>query len=462
MSPSEKEVHVLMVSAAFQGHLNPTFNFAKRLASMGVHVTLTLTEEARHNFNVSTKANENSHNGNIQLEFFSDGLNLNFDRNKDTATFLASIETTGAKNLSNLISHLSKDRNYSCMIITPYVPWAAEIAATHGIPCAMLWFQACALYSIYCRYVCKTNHFPNVENPNETLELPALPPLEVRELPSFLLPSCPPYYKKLVWDFHRVLDKIKWFLGSSVYEFEEEIVKSMASLFPILTIGPLVSPFLLGEKEGEGDGLSANLLKPEYSCLEWLDNKPPNSVIYVAFGSLTELSQKQIGNIATALKNTNRAFLLVIRKKDAEFPRGFLEETKGRGLVVTWCPQEKVLMHPAVACFVSHCGWNSTLEAVTAGVPVIAHPGWSDQPVNARLVQDVFKTGVKMRFGEDGIVSTEEVQKCIKEVMEGPKAEEFKKRAMELKVAARKALQNGGSSERNINQFLTEIARNST
>ena len=465
-----------MVSPTLQGHLNPTLNFAKRLASKGVHVTLALTEEARHRFqnlNASTttnNANENSRNPKIQLEFFSDGLGLDFDRRKDPAAFMASFETKGAQNLSNLISHLGKDRKFSCVIINPLVPWAADVAATHGIPCAMLWIQASALFSIYYRYIHKTNPFPNLENPNYTVELPALPTLEVRELPSFFLPSCPPYHKKLVSDFVRILDKVKWVLGASVFEFEEEIVKSMASLFPVLTIGPLVSPFLLGEEESDDDALSVNLLKPEDSCLEWLNNKPPSSVIYVAFGSLMELSQKQMDNIAAALKNTDKPFLWVIRpgkkgsdgQKGTELPSGFLEETKDRGLVVTWCPQGKVLIHPAVACFVSHCGWNSTLEAVTAGVPIIALPNWSDQPMNAKLVQDAFRTGVKMRFREDGVVSTEEVERCIVEVMEGPRAKEIKMRAKVLKEAARKALMDGGSSDRNVNQFLTEISRKST
>ncbi|RYR28761.1 hypothetical protein Ahy_B01g052927 isoform C [Arachis hypogaea] len=241
----------------------------------------------------------------------------------------------------------------------------------------------------------------------------------------------------------------------------------MASLSGILTIGPLVSPYLLGQKESEdSDDLSENFLRPEDSCLQWLNEKATSSVIYVAFGSLMEFSQKQMDNIATALKNTKKPFLWVItpQKGGAELPQGFLEEIKEMGLVVTWCPQAKVLMHPAVACFVSHCGWNSTLEAVTAGIPIVALPNWLDQPTNAKLVENVFKTGVRMRIGEeeDGVASAEEVERCITEVMEGPMAEEIKMRAVGLKEVARKAMVDGGSSDRNINRFVTEISGKST
>ncbi|MED6125320.1 hypothetical protein PIB30_067429 [Stylosanthes scabra] len=473
-SSKEVIINVLMVSPGLQGHLNPTLNFAKGLASKGIHVTLAIPEETRQRFQNLNNKETNSHHhnknpSNIQLEFFSDGLSVDHDRSNDPANFFAFFETKGAENFSNLITHLKEtDRSFSCLIANPFMPWSVDVAVSHGIPCAMFWPQASALFSIYYRYVCKTNRFPNMENPNETLQLPSLPTLQVRELPSFLLPSCPPYHKKLVTDFERILDKVKWILGASVYEFEEEIVNSMASLSRILTIGPVVSPHLLGKKESEDfDELSANLLTPEDSCLRWLNDKTSSSVIYVAFGSLMELSQKQMDNIAIALKNTKKPFLWVIRPQKgsaaAELSQEFLEETKERGLVVTWCPQGKVLMHPAVACFVSHCGWNSTLEAMTAGVPVVALPNWSDQPTNAKLVEDVFKTGVRMRFSkekdeEDEVVSAEEVERCIMEVVEGPMAEEIKVRALALKEAARKAMANGGSSERNINQFVTEIS----
>jgi UDP-glucose:(indol-3-yl)acetate beta-D-glucosyltransferase len=171
-------------------------------------------------------------------------------------------------------------------------------------------------------------------------------------------------------------------------------------------------------------------------------------------------------NIATGLKKSNKPFLWVVKPpekgcemKAGELPSWFLEETEGIGLVVKWCSQEKVLMHQAVACFMTHCGWSSTLETVVAGVPVIAYPEWTDQLTNAKLLTDVFKVGVRIRNGEDGIASAEDVERRIVEVIDGPGAVEIKKSAMELKEAAKKAVEVGGSSEHNFNQFIDEIAR---
>ncbi|KAL0536555.1 hypothetical protein IC582_025504 [Cucumis melo] len=116
-----------------------------------------------------------------------------------------------------------------------------------------------------------------------------------------------------------------------------------------------------------------------------------------------------------------------------------------------------VLKHKAVGCFLTHCGWNSTQETVVTGVPVIAFPEWTDQPTNAKLLTDVFKMGVRMRKGDDGIVSPKEVERCIKEITEGPAAEAMAKRAEELKVSAMKAVEDGGSSHRNLEKFIADI-----
>ncbi|KAJ4714798.1 Glycosyltransferase [Melia azedarach] len=456
---SEEQVRVLMVTFSYQGHLNPILRLAKLLVSKGLHVTIATTEVARKQM-LKPKTSITQDTTRVHFEFFSDGLTDDFDRQKYVSSLLESLEAAGSKNLSNLITNLTtEDKKFSCIITNPFMPWVVDVAAEHNIPCAVLWIQACAVYSIYYRYFNQPQLFPSLENPNEAVELPTLPVLLVKELPSFILPSNPIHFNKLMIKFVQNLGKVKWILGNSFNELEEDIVASLASLKPIIPIGPLVSQFVLG-KEETVTAASLDKWRAEDSCIEWLDERPPLSVIYISFGSITELSQNQMDSIAAALKNANRPFLWVIRpqeKKSTELPSGFLEATKDKGLIVKWCSQEKVLMHPAVACFLTHCGWNSTLETVVAGVPAIAYPEWTDQLVDAKLLVDVFKTGVRMKNEEDGTLTAEEVQRCILEVTEGPKATELKKRAMALKDAARKAAENGGSSDQNVNLFINEI-----
>ncbi|CAL0330772.1 unnamed protein product [Lupinus luteus] len=451
----EKIVEVLMVSLPLQGHLNPMLNLGKRLVSKGVHVTLATTEEGRH------RMKQNLQNSEVQFEFFSDGLSLDFDRSNNTDAYINSLNVEGSKNLSTLLTSLTKVHNYSCVIVNPFVLFAFDVITDHGIPCAMLWIQASALYSIYYRYYKNIDSFPNLEDPDEKVHLPPFPVFDVRDLPSFMLPSSPRLFRVYMNDLFQAVDKLKWVLGTSFYEIEDEIVKSMDSLKPIYPIGPSVSPFLLGEKKT--NEFRADLWDSEDSCIEWLDNKPPSSVIYISFGSITVFSQKQMNNLATALKNSNKSFLWVIRphaynnSNASELPLQFLEETKGRGLVVQWSHQDKVLMHPSVACFISHCGWNSTMEAMVTGVPVICYPEWTDQRTNAMLIENVFKNGVNLKCDEDRVASTEEIERCIREVMEGPSALKIKKRAIEIKKSAKKSLQEGGTSNQNLDKFVNEF-----
>ncbi|KAJ4967199.1 hypothetical protein NE237_019048 [Protea cynaroides] len=457
-------VHVLLVVSSAQSHINPMLRLGNRLASKGLHVTLATTDFARHRMLKSLSSNTLSQNTKIRLQFYSDGLSLDFDRKTHLEHFMDCLGKFGPPNLSKLINDLSADNHspkFSCIITTPFVPWVADVAVQHGIPCALLWIQPSALYAIYYRFYNNLNPFPSQHDPCLTVQLPGLPPLQPADLPSFVLPSnrfvC---FSKLLSElFQDHLSKFKWVLGNSFSELEKDVVESMAELSPIRSIGPLVPSTLLGL--GEGGDFGLDMWKPEERCIEWLDRMPVSSVVYVSFGSMLVLSTKQMENIALGLKNSGRPFLWVVKPPDngesVPLPTGFLEETEDRGLVVSWCSQTKVLVHPTVSCFMSHCGWNSTLETVVAGVPLIAFPQWTDQPTNAKLIVDVLEMGLRVEQDEDGMVSQEEVERCIYEITGGPKSEEWKRNAVQWKEAAKIAVADQGSSDRNIQIFINEI-----
>ncbi|XP_043709041.1 UDP-glycosyltransferase 84B2-like [Telopea speciosissima] len=465
----EAEIHVLMVAFSAQGHINPMLRLGNRLTSKGLHVTLATTDVGRNRMLKSNPSTTTASNDtNIRLEFFSDGLSDDFDRWNHIDHFLDSIGKFGPTNLSKLINDLSGDGHrpkFSCIISNPFVPWVVDVAAQHKIPCALLWIQPSALYALYYRFFHHLNSFPTQSDPNPTVYLPGLPPLQTADLPTFVLPSntITGFPKLLSELFKSHMKKFKWILGNSFYELEKEVVDSMAQLCPIRPVGPLVPSTLVGLSEGQGgdNDIGVDMWKPEEKCIEWLDRRSVSSVIYVSFGSVTVLSEKQMENIAMALKNSDRPFLWVLKSKDnavpVGLPAGFLEETEDRGLVVSWCTQTKVLAHPAVACFMSHCGWNSTLETIAAGVPMIACPQWTDQPSNAKLIVDVFEMGVRVEPDPDGMVSKEEVERCIVEITKGPKSEEMKRKGVQWKEAAKNAVAEHGSSDQNIQIFVDEI-----
>ncbi|KAE9611717.1 hypothetical protein Lal_00011459 [Lupinus albus] len=469
---NKEEVHVLLVAFSAQGHINPLLRLGKSLLNKGLHVSLATTDLLYHRvFKYTTNGGDSSTvptsittNG-IQVFFFSDGFQTDEERKAGLDNYMEGIAKYGPINLSNIIKNhfLDASKKLACIINNPFVPWVADIAAEFNIPCACFWIQPCALFAIYYSFYNNLNNFPTLADPDMSVKLPGLPLLQTQDLPSFVLPSNPfGTFTKLLSSVFKGMDKLKWVFVNSFYELEKDIIDSMSQVFPIITVGPVVPVSLLGGDENSDVGIE--MWKPQDSCMEWLNHKPDSSVIYISFGSLTVLSSEQKESIAEALKKSHHPFLWVIKEENEELPlpKEFLEETKDRGMVIPWCPQTKVLAHPAVACFLTHCGWNSMLEAIIAGKPMIGYPKWTDQPTNAKLITDVFHTGVRLKQDSDGFVSSEEVEKAIQQVLQGPTSEEFKNNAEELKRAGREAVARGGSSDRNIQSFVDEILGNKT
>lgn len=208
------------------------------------------------------------------------------------------------------------------------------------------------------------------------------------------------------------------------------------------------------------------------SCLKWLDKQLPNSVLYVSFGSGGSLPRDQINELALGLELSNLRFLWVNVKAPNDratasyikapenqhiedfLPKGFLERTKERGLVTSsWAPQVEVLHHTATGGFLTHCGWNSVLESVVNGVPLIAWPLFAEQRTNTAMLVDGLKVAVRPQVNENGIVEKEEIGKVIKSVMEGEEGKETRRRMKNLKDAAAHAIMEEGSSTKTLSEL---------
>ncbi|XP_059445919.1 mogroside IE synthase-like [Corylus avellana] len=234
----------------------------------------------------------------------------------------------------------------------------------------------------------------------------------------------------------------------------------MASQWPVKTIGPAIPSMYLDKRLEDDKEYGLNLFKPNVdACMKWLDTKEIGSVVYASFGSLAALGEEQMEELSLGLKNSNCYFLWVVREsEEKKLPGNFIEETTERGLVVTWCPQLDVLAHKAIGCFMTHCGWNSTLEALSLGVPMVAMPQWTDQPTNAKFIVDVWKVGIRIKLDENSIATKEEIEFRIREVMEGERGKEMKMNSLRWKELAIEAVDEGGSSDKNIEEFITKLS----
>lgn len=238
-----------------------------------------------------------------------------------------------------------------------------------------------------------------------------------------------------------------WVICNTVYELEEEIF----TLFPrIVPIGPLLASNRLGNSAG-------HFWTEDSTCLKWLDQQSPGSVIYVAFGSFTVLDNAQFQELALGLELSGRPFLWVVRPNITEenpnnvFPVGFQERVESRGKIVGWAPQQRVLNHPSVACFLSHCGWNSTLESLSNGVPFLCWPYFADQFLNESYICEIWKVGLKLEKDGDGIVRRTEVEQKVEKLLGD---EEVKHRTRKLKKIMMENVEEGGRSYNNFNNFM--------
>ncbi|CAN6477296.1 unnamed protein product [Victoria cruziana] len=227
--------------------------------------------------------------------------------------------------------------------------------------------------------------------------------------------------------------------------------ESMKGLTHILcnTFEELESPFL-GLIENAipiGPLLPANKFKRQPSsiwaedlhCMDWLDRQPTSSVIYVSLGSTTVFNQCQLGEFALGLELTGRRFLLVCRP------------FASRALIVKWAPQKEVLSHPSVACFLTHCGWNSTIEAVSNGVPMLCRPYFTDQFLCRTIIVEVWKVGLQLVNDGDKVVGKEEIKEKLKLILND---KEIRETATDLKEKAVKAVMTTGSSAKNFEGFV--------
>ncbi|VFQ78292.1 unnamed protein product [Cuscuta campestris] len=374
------------------------------------------------------------------------------------------------------LEQLLEEHRPDCLVADSFFPWATAAAAKFGIPRLIFdgtnYVSSCAMHSLRTH-----KPFDGVASDSDTFTIPNLP----HEL-TLLRSQVSPFERK---DRSEIGSEVEAPMAEFISQLREAERTSYGVVFNTFyglepdyadhfqkVLGRKswsVGPLSLYNRETEDRALRG---KPptvgEKECLEWLDSKKTDSVVYICFGSLANFTDSQLREMAAGIEASEQEFIWVIRKtgdgtgeeEEEWMPEGFEERTRGKGLIIRgWAPQVLILDHGSVGAFVTHCGWNSTLEGVCAGVPMVTWPVFAEQFINEKLVTDILRTGVGVgskewkHTGCDG-VKREAVAEAIKNVME---SEETRRRAKALKEKAREAVEEGGSSHSGLSDLLDEL-----
>ncbi|XP_060186336.1 zeatin O-glucosyltransferase-like [Lycium barbarum] len=315
-------------------------------------------------------------------------------------------------------------------------------------------FNCVSVFFMYCCFICIPKGMPIPLDEDLLKKLPSLEadaPEEINKLVTFQL-----QYKDIragdLYNSNKVLEGTSLDLMAQFASTQNK--KQWA-------IGPILPTKL--------DHVSDKRNK----CLDWLDNQPPRSVLYVSFGSSTTFSDEEIKELAMGLERSKQKFVWVLRDADRgdiftgkarrfELPEGFEERVKGVGLVVReWAPQLEILAHSSTGGFMSHCGWNSCIESITMGVPMAAWSMHSEQPINAFFVTEILKIGLIVREWEkrEELVSASTIENVVRKLMASEEGDETRKRSEELGKAVRESTEKGGASQLELDSFIAHITR---
>ncbi|XP_031256869.1 UDP-glycosyltransferase 90A1-like [Pistacia vera] len=455
---SEYSQHVILFPFMSKGHTIPILHLAKLLLRRP-HVTVTVvTTPANRSFIAKSLANTTASIVDISFPQNVPEIGAGIESTDKLPSMSLYVPFTRATKLMqpDFERALEVLPRVSFMVSDGFLWWTLESAAKLGFPRFAFYGMGNYAQSV-SRCVGENRLLAGPESDDELITVTGFPWIKITKND-----FSPPFSEREPKgpEFELIMDQVisvsnsHGMIVNSFYELEPAFVDywNRADKLKVSCVGPLC----LGEVPRNEQDIHQ---KPAW--IQWLDQKLEHrsSVLYVAFGSQADISPEQLKEMAKGLEESKVSFLWVIRKEASELEDGFEERVKERGIVVReWVDQREILTHQSVKGFLSHCGWNSVMESICAAVPILAWPIMAEQPLNARLVVEELKIGVRVETSNGsvrGFVKWEGLEKMVKELMEGEMGKESRKRVNEYSEMAKKAMEEEkGSSWRTLETII--------
>ncbi|XP_027349000.1 UDP-glycosyltransferase 73C2-like [Abrus precatorius] len=480
MAPQEPQHHFVLFPLMAQGHMIPMMDAAKILMEHNVIVTVVTTPHNASRFTsiVDRYTQSGFHINIVQLQFPCKEVGLpdgceNLDMLPSLGTALSFFNATNflRQPVEKLFAELTPQP--SCIVSDMCLSYTIHIARKFNIP--RISFVGVSCFYLLCLHNLQIyNVLESVSTESEYFVMPGIPDKIEMTLAQTGL-SKNESWRQFSNEMFTAEKGSYGIIMNSFEELEPAYARGYKKVRndKMWCIGPLsLSNKVHLDKAQRGN--KASIDECQLKC--WLDSQSPRNVIYACLGSLCNLTPPQMMDLGLALEASKRPFIWVIKEgsKSEGLEKlikedGFEERSSGRSLLIRgWAPQILILSHPSIGGFITHCGWNSTIEAVCAGVPMITWPLFGDQFVNESLIVQILKIGVKVgvespvKWGEEEeigvLVKKEDVERAIVNLMdETSESEARRKRIRELAEKAKKAVEKGGSSHTNVTLFIEDI-----
>ncbi|KAI9120340.1 hypothetical protein K1719_007373 [Acacia pycnantha] len=478
----KRKPHAVLTPFPVQGHMNPMLKLAKLLHFRGFFITFVNTEFNHKRLLKSRGLEALDCLSDFRFETIPDGLPppANDNATQDIASLFDSTSKNCLLPFQNLLARLNDSSSkglipkVTCLVSDGVMTFTMEAAQALGLPFVLFWSSSTYsfLAAVHFRNLVERGLIPLKDESfmtNGYLEkeidwIPGMRNVKLKELPSFVRTTDPNDFilNFVIREMERA-QRASAICFNTFDELEGEAIKGLSSIFsttPLYTIGPF--PSFLNQSPHDNNQLASldniSLWKEETQSLDWLQHREPRSVVYVNFGSITIMSPEQLYEFAWGLANSKKPFLWIIRPDlvnggSAILSPEFITKIQDRGLIASWCEQEKVLNHPAIGGFLTHCGWNSMTESICAGIPMVCWPFFADQQTNCRYACKDWGIGVEI----ENNVKREVLEKLVIELMEGGQGKKMRQKTSEWKKIAEEDTRPGGSSYINLENMIKDV-----
>jgi len=480
VTPEKGQPHAVCLPFPAQGHVTPMLQLAKLLFARGFHITFVNTEFNHRRLLRSRGPDALDGVPGFHFATIPDGLPpSDADATQDPPSLCYSTMTTCLPHLLALLADLNDPSSgtppVTCLVVDGVMSFGYDAAREIGVPVAALWTASACGFMGYRNYRWLVDR--GLVPFRDEADLADVAGGHLATVVAGARGMCDGVQLRDFPSFIRTTDRGDIMLNFIIHEagrlslpdvvmvntFDDLEATTLDAMGAILPPVHAVGPLLLHERhvipaDSPLAGLGSNLWKEQAGLMEWLAGRAPRSVVYVNYGSVTVMTSTQLLEFAWGLAKSGYSFVWNIRPDlvigdSTVLPPEFAAAVEGRAMLTSWCPQEAVLQHEAVGVFLTHSGWNSTLESLCAGVPMLSWPFFAEQQTNCRYKRTEW--GVGMEIG--GEVRRDELADIIREAMDGEKGLEMRRRAVEWKQKAVKATLPGGSAEANLNKVINEV-----